>query len=145
MLDRQQVATIQVECQQFLHKVTALMDNAQWEELANCYTEDGVLFRPSDPETAIEGRTAILKSFTARAPRASCHMLANTYCDVISKDKVIATSRVWLITGENSPALPAVADSKLLVGSFVDTLLRHNDHWLIQCRKGGIELNYNYA
>ena len=144
-MDRQLIATIQVECQQFLNKVTALTDSAQWEELASCYMEDGLLFRPSDPEKAIEGRSAILASFTARPPRASCHMLANTHCEVVSEDKVIATSRVWLITGENSQVLPVAADSKILVGSFVDTLVRYNDQWLIQCRKGGIELKYNYA
>ncbi len=143
-MERQQKAIIQVECQQLLNRVTSLMDAGHWEQLALCYTEDGVLFRPSDPENGIEGRAAILESFITRPPRTTCHMLANTYCEVISFDKVIATSRVWLVAGETEGKRPLKADSNLMIGSFVDTLVRINDQWLIQCRKGGIELKYTY-
>lgn len=143
-MDRQQKAIIQVECQQFLNRVTSLIDAGQWEELALCYTEDGILFRPSDSENGIEGRAAILESFITRPPRITCHMLANTYCEIIGSDNVIATSRVWLVASAIEGKRPLKADSNMMIGSFVDTLVRVNEQWLIQCRKGGIELKYTY-
>jgi ketosteroid isomerase-like protein len=140
-VNRQQIATIQVECQQFINKVATLMDSAQWQELANCYTEDGVLFRPSDPDNGVQGRDAILASFRARPPRASCHLIANSVFEVQAADKVIAHSRVWLISGETSAQL-VIANNKLLVGSFIDQLVYVDNKWLIQRRHGSIELQY---
>jgi hypothetical protein len=143
-MDQQQKAIIQLQCQQLLNRVTLLTDDEQWLELSNCYTEDAELFRPSDSSNSIKGRNNILASFQERPPRTSCHMLANTYCNVISANKVIAKSRVWLITGEASDTFPVKANSKLMIGSFTDTLVRVDDEWLIKIRKGGIELKYSY-
>ncbi len=144
-MDRQQLALIQIECQQFLNRVTMLTDQEQWDALSQCYTKNATLFRPSDSSTGIEGRPAILDSFTSRPPRSSCHILANSIFEVTSQNNVIATSRIWLMTGEASPNEQATAaDSKLMVGTFTDTLIYENTQWLIDCRKGSIELKYNY-
>lgn len=143
-MDRQQIALIQWECQQLLNRIVALMDAGQWQELSELYTEDGVLFRPSDSETGIEGQKAILESFLARPPRASCHMMSNAVFDVISETEVQARSRVWLVAGDPAAPMPVPAASKLAIGSFDDTLVRENDQWKIKLRRGGIELMYDY-
>lgn len=143
-MDRQQQAMVQIECQQLLNKVTMLIDQEQWEDLANCYTEDGILFRPSDAACGIEGRTAILDSFKARPPRTSCHVLANSVFNIISQNQVAAKSRVWLIAGEASETLPVKAGNKLMIGSFTDLLVYKNNQWLIKSRTGSIELKYSY-
>ena len=142
-MERQEKATIQLECQQLLNRATMLLDNGQWQELANCYTDDAVLFRPSDSGNGIEGRAAIYESFYTRPSRTSCHILANSVCEVITKEKVVANSRVWLVTGEAGDTFPVKADSKLMIGSFEDILVRIGDEWLIQLRRGGIELKYS--
>ncbi len=143
-MQRESINHIQWECQQFLNKVTTLIDNHDWENLVLCYTEDGVLYRPSDPNNGVQGRAAILASFKARPPRTTCHVLANCVFNVKRTDLVVATSRVWLIQGEAAATLPVKADSKLLVGSFTDELVLINGQWFLQKRQGGIELSYNY-
>lgn len=144
-MDRLERAMIQLECQQLLNRVTLLLDGGQWQALADCYTEDAVLFRPNDADRGITGREAIYQSFCARPPRASCHNIANSVFEIVTASKVVATSRVWLVTGAASETLPVSADSNLLIGSFTDTLVRREDQWLIQSRKGSIELKYSGA
>lgn len=143
-MTREEINQIQWECQQLLNKATQLMDRGEWEALADCYTEDAVLSRPSDPDNGIQGRDAILASFRARPPRTSCHLLANTVFDVHGPDEVEAVSRVWLIAGPASDTLPVRADPNLMAGSFVDILVRVDGHWQIHSRRGGIELKYSY-
>lgn len=141
-MDRETINHAQWECQQLLNRVNLLMDSARWEELAACYTEDATLIRPSDPFNGVEGRQSILASFKARQPRTSCHMLANSVFEVQTPEQVIATSRVWLITGEPTDRRPAQADNKLMVGTFVDLLVRVDGRWFIRQRRGSIELKY---
>jgi hypothetical protein len=143
LMDRQEKAIIQLECQQLLNRVTMLLDNGQWQELANCYTQDAILFRPSDSGKGLEGRTAIYASFCARPPRTSCHIMANSVFEVINQQNVVVNSRVWMVAGEASAPFPVLADDKLMIGSFEDTLIRIGDKWLIRSRKGSIELKYS--
>ncbi len=142
-MDRQEKSSIQQECQQLLHRVTMLLDNGQWEALAGCYTEDAILYRPSDADSGIVGRDAIYQSFCDRPPRISCHIIANTVFENVTATHVVAVSRVWLVTGAAGEAMPVMADSQLMIGSLTDTLVRVEEQWLIQSRKGSIELKYS--
>jgi len=144
-LSRRDIIDAQWECQQLLNRITMLTDDCDWEQLANCYTEDGILFRPSDPNNGVQGRENILNSFKQRPPRRTCHVLANSVFTHNSETEIIAKSRVWLVSGEYEEDKMVGADSKLLVGTFTDTLVHQGDEWFIACRKGSIELAYNYA
>jgi len=141
-MDRSDRTIIQWECQQLLNRITNLIDARQWEALVECYVDDGVLFRPSDPDNGIVGREAILRSLQERPPGISCHMLANAEFDVLTSSRVVARSRVWLANGPADTDGPAKAKTPLLIGSFVDTLVYRNDRWLIAERKGSIELRF---
>ncbi|MGL6160161.1 nuclear transport factor 2 family protein [Microbulbifer sp.] len=143
-MDGQEKLLIEWECQQLLNRVTNLIDDARWQELAGCYTEDAVLFRPSDPDVGIEGRDAIIDSFQQRAPRLTRHFFTNSVFEVLSPVSVRATSRVLLLSGPAGETLPAPAAPTLLAGSFVDTLSRIEGRWLIARRKGSVELKYSY-
>ena len=141
-MDRNNLATIQWECQQLLNRVTNLIDARQWEALVECYVEDGVLYRPSDPDNGIVGRAAIWQSLQKRPPGTTCHLLANAEFDVESETRVVARSRVWLASGPPSSPGPAEATGPVLIGSFTDTLVYRDDRWLIAERRGGIELKF---
>jgi hypothetical protein len=141
-MNRSDRAIIQWECQQLLNRVTNLIDSRQWAALVECYIEDGVLFRPSDPANGIVGRDAILHSLQARPPSVTCHLLANTEFDVEAPSRVVARSRVWLASGPAATDGPAEAQGQLLIGSFQDTLVCRDDRWLIAERRGGIELKF---
>ncbi len=144
-VSREERNHIEWECQQLLNKVTTLTDRREWEALAQCYTEDALLYRPSDSSTAVKGREEILRSFTKRPPKETCHMLANTVFTVISKNEVKADSRVWLVSGEPNTELPIKSDSKLMIGSFCDELSFEKGSWYITERRGSIELKYDYS
>lgn len=140
--DRIEQTVIQWECQQLLNRVVSLTDRQDWEALANCYAEDAVLSRPSDPDNPIQGRQAILESFKARPPRTSGHMVGNAVFTLHSKEHVESVSRVWLVTGPASDSLPVVANGPLLVGTFIDQLKWNGQRWLVAHRDGSMELKY---
>jgi ketosteroid isomerase-like protein len=141
-VDRTTRAIIQMECQQVLNKVTNLLDQAQWEALVTHYTDDAVLFRPSDPNNGVVGKQAILESFKARPPKTTAHALVNTEFDIKNDTLVVAYSRVWLSSGPAVESGAANSEGPLMIGSFIDTLEYHDDRWLIKERKGGIELKH---
>ncbi len=140
--ERIEQAVIQWECQQLLNRVTMLMDQQQWQALANCYTQDAVLSRPSDPNNPICGRQAILESFIARSPRTSAHIIVNSVFTIIGQENVRADSRVWLINGPADASSPVIANTPLLIGSFTDHIKRQSHQWLLAQRDGSIEIKF---
>jgi hypothetical protein len=64
-MDRIDRAIIQSDCQQLLNRVTNLIDNRQWQALVDHYVEDGVLYRPSDPDNGLRSSS---RSKPAAAP-----------------------------------------------------------------------------
>lgn len=142
-VDRMNKVLIQWECQQLLNRVMSLTDTCSWQELADCYTKDATLYRPSNATVAIKGRQSILESFTERAARVTNHMLSNCVFEVLSETSVRATSRVLLITGENDGSAVATADSKIMIGGFIDDLVLTDGTWFISQRKGSVNLKYN--
>lgn len=138
-----QRAIIEWECQQHLNRVTSLTDQQNWEALAQCYTVDGVLARPSDPANPVVGREAILASFRSRPPRTTAHLLGNSVFEIVSDSQVQAVSRVWLISGpQGTDTLPVVSDSQILIGTFVDQLSYIDGQWFTARREGSIEVKY---
>ncbi|QUX94291.1 hypothetical protein C0J08_02205 [Marinomonas sp. CT5] len=136
---------IEWQCQKLVTHSINLLDQGRWQELANCYTEDGILYRPSSPTSAIVGRDAILQSFTARPAKETCHALANVESKIIDDQHVVVTSRVVLFSANTKVEgieniLPANAD--IFIGRFVDELKKVNGEWLIAKRQGSIELKY---
>lgn len=140
--ERIEQVVIQWECQQLLNRMTNLMDQQKWQALANCYTEDAVLSRPSDPDNPICGRKAILKSFEARSARTSGHSLVNSVFTITSSDSVTAESRVWLISGPADAVSPVIANTPLLIGSFTDQIKRQDNQWLVAQRDGSVEIKF---
>jgi ketosteroid isomerase-like protein len=140
--ERIEHAVIQWECQQLLNRMTMLMDQQQWQALAQCYTEDAVLNRPSDPNNPFRGRQAILESFKARPPRTSAHIMVNSVFTITSADTIIAESRVWLISGPADESLPVIANPPLLIGRFTDQIKRQGHQWLVAQRDGSIKMKF---
>ena len=133
---------IEWHCEQLLRRAAQLLDRADWDAYIECFCQEAVLARPSDPDNPILGKEAILESLLARPPRLTCHLLANTVYDIVSGFQVIARSRVLLVSGENSFERPAVAHADLRVGSFTGRLRKVDDQWKIAERQGSIELKY---
>ncbi|NLQ17305.1 alpha/beta fold hydrolase [Marinomonas sp. M1K-6] len=136
---------IEWQCQKLVTRSINLLDQGRWQELASCYAEDGVLYRPSAPTVKIAGRDAILDSFTARPAKETCHALTNLDADIINETHVVVTSRVVLFAGakKTDPIEKMVqANADVYIGRFVDEIKKIEGEWLIIKRQGSIELNY---
>jgi 3-phenylpropionate/cinnamic acid dioxygenase small subunit len=108
-----------------------LNDAAQWQELAELFTEDARLVRPNAPEQPLVGRAAILQSLLARptAP-ARQHLVANQEVELIDTQHARATCYSVLLTHQDSH------NGTVTVGQFEDWLLRTDAGWRFQSRTG---------
>ena len=132
---------IEADCEKLIRRYVNLNDAQDWEAVANLYTEDARFARPSKPGEFVEGRSAILASFTARPPRAQRHVIANTIVDVEDADNVRAFSVIVLYMGDKAEdgGLPIQDAKSPLIGTFTDKLVRTADGWRFAERVGGLD------
>ncbi|CUB02940.1 nuclear transport factor 2 family protein [Marinomonas fungiae] len=136
---------IEWQCQKLVTRSINLLDQSRWQELSECYSEDAVLYRPSAPLDKIEGRAAILKSFTERPSKETCHALSNMEVTVHDSLSATVVSRVVLFSGEQkAPDIETIvmAKANVFIGRFVDQLKKVDGEWLIAKRQGSIELHF---
>jgi hypothetical protein len=136
---------IEWQCQKLVTRSINLLDQGRWQELANCYAEDGVLYRPSAPTVKIEGRDSIFESFTSRPAKETCHVLTNIEANIIDQGLVVVTSRVVLFAAnKKAEGIESMvqANADIFIGRFVDEIKNVNGEWLIAKRQGSIELHY---
>ena len=125
-LTADQRRAIEWECTRLVNLYANLNDAADWGALADLYTVDGAMARPSAPDALIRGRAAILESLRARAPRTTRHVCANIVVEVDSATAAHAQSAMLLFNG---PSLP-------LVGSFHDRFAFTSEGWRFAERRG---------
>ncbi|WP_347304191.1 nuclear transport factor 2 family protein [Croceibacterium sp. TMG7-5b_MA50] len=121
---------IEADCARLIHKYVNLADAGRWTAVADLYTADARFARPSKPGEWVEGRDAILASFTARPARAQRHVVANVVVDAESADCARAFSVILLFTG---------AGLAPLIGSYTDRLVREADGWRFAERVGALD------
>ena len=132
---------IEADCERVIRQYVNLNDAQEWEAVAALYTEDARFARPSRPGEFVEGRAAILASFTARPPRAQRHVIANTVVDVEDADHARAFSVIVLYMGDvaQDGGLPTMDAKSPLVGTFTDRLVRTPEGWRFAERVGGLD------
>ena len=117
---------IEQDCARLINRYANRNDAADWDAVADLYTVDGRMARPTAPDEWIDGRDAILAAFRARPPRRTRHICANIEIDVISPNEAVGESAMLLFTGEGPPK----------VGSFHDRFVRTQDGWRFSERRG---------
>lgn len=132
---------IEADCEKLIRRYVNLNDAQDWDAVANLYTQDARFARPSKPGEFVEGRAAILASFTARPPRAQRHVIANTVVDVADADNARAFSVIVLYMGDTADdgGLPVQDAKSPLIGTFTDKLVRTSDGWRFAERVGGLD------
>lgn len=125
-LTADQRRAIEWECTRLVNLYANLNDAADWDALADLYTVDGVMARPSAPDVLIRGRAAILESLRARSPRTTRHICSNVVVEVDSPTAAHAQSAMLLFSGPDSP----------LVGSFHDRFALTSEGWRFAERRG---------
>lgn len=129
---------IEWACTRLINLYANLNDAGQWENLVALYAEDGLMIRPSAPDTPVVGKPALLASFLARPPRASRHVCANIVVTVESATTARAESNILLFTGAIDPdgGLPMRDAAPPLVGRYDDRLVLTDACWRFAERRG---------
>lgn len=129
------------DCTKLINRYTLLTDAADWDAVAALYTEDGLMARPTAPDSPIIGREAILAAFTARPARPSRHVVSNIVVDVLSETEAEAMSVLVLYTGEASAdgGLPIRTAKGPAVGFYKDRLRKTAEGWRFAERRGGLD------
>jgi len=132
---------IEWDCERLIRRYVNLNDAQDWAAVAALYTPEARFARPSRPGEFIEGREAILASFTARPPRAQRHVIANTVVAVEDADHARAFSVIVLFMGDTPEdgGLPTMDGKSPLVGTFTDRLVRTSEGWRFAERVGGLD------
>jgi len=123
-MDEVKALTTKAAIAELITRYAALNDAGNWDAVAELYTEDGRMSRPTSPDDFVAGRAAILAGFRSRPPRAARHFVANILVTLEGETRARASSHILLFTGS------AAEDGGLLCGdgsSSSFAVLRHRD------------------
>jgi hypothetical protein len=129
-------------CRALIYRYAYLNDERDFEALADLFTDDGIFYRPSAPDTALVGREAILRALNARPPGTTTfHLCSDVLVDVDSPQQARARSRILLLSGSRGAdgGHPEPATIKApLPGTFRDELKRTPLGWKFARRMGSL-------
>lgn len=128
-------------CAKLITQYAALLDAGRWDDVAALYVADGRMSRPTAPDDFMEGRDAILASFTARPPRISRHVCINIQVNVLHDDQAMVTSQILLFTADaaDDGGLPVQSAAPPMVGTYADRLVRMDAGWRFAERRGSLD------
>jgi hypothetical protein len=129
---------IERECSRLICQYAYLNDERNFEQLADLFTEDALLYRPAAPLQAIVGRAAILEAFKKRpADMATFHVCSDIIVDAESEFVASARSRILLMSGTRTEESAIPKDPKPAVpGSFRDRFQLTENGWKFKERHG---------
>ena len=128
-MDAAERRAIEWECARLINLYALLNDEAWWEEVAALYAPDGLMTRPTAPDSPIVGREAIFTAFKSRPPRTTRHICSNVVIDVESATSARGRSAMLLFTSADKPPL---------VGGFEDRFVLTDEGWRFAERRGNL-------
>lgn len=131
---------IEWQCSKLCQAFANYGDINDFESLANLFTEDGSMSRPTVPDVDIRGRQTIIDAFGKRPALVIRHVVTNVQIDVISETEARGFSLVlWLSAPQSSEPLPLLA-GPMQVGEFRDVFVKTAEGWKFSERKGRLAL-----
>jgi hypothetical protein len=130
---------IQQACARLIATYAYLNDERRYEELADLFTDDAVLFRPSAPGQAIAGHKAILAALRKRpADAMTFHVTSDVIIDVENDSMADGRSRILLFAGTRSAAGAALPEDARppVPGVFRDRFRLTDQGWKFAERRG---------
>ncbi len=130
-----------IEIAELITRYATLHDSADWEAVADLYTEHAMMSRPTAPDEFVLGRASILEALLARPRRATRHVVANVLVSVHDKTHASATSQILLYVGAfaTDGGLPLSPASAPLIGTYRDRLIRTDQGWRFTERRGSLD------
>ena len=119
---------IEADCARLIALYANLNDAGAWDAVAALYVDDGVMTRPTAPDTPLTGREAILAAFKGRPPRKTRHVCSNVVIEVLGPDEARGESAMILLQPDAAP----------LAGSFHDRFVRTAEGWRFAARRGSL-------
>jgi hypothetical protein len=136
---------IESACQRLVYEYLRALDGNDWNGVANCFVEQGVLARPMQPEQLLMGREAIRASMQAR-PKGlmTRHLATNVMIDVTSQDSATGVTTLAMIgcTLAENAKLPVESAGPLYFGEFRDRFVREAGRWKFLERRGSIAIKH---
>ena len=131
---------VEQACIRLINRYANFNDAQDWEAVAQLYTEDATMRRPSGGDPVV-GRAAILAGFRARPPRAQRHAVSNIVVDVEGPATARAFSVIVLYQGEptGDGSLPTMSANSPLVGWYRDLIVLTPEGWRFAERVGGLD------
>lgn len=139
MTDAERLA-IEAHCTKLCHAFANHGDRNDFSALAQLFTADGSMSRPSVPDMEIIGRQAIIDAFGKRPALLIRHIVTNVQIDVISTDQAQGFSLVLWLSAEHSDAPLPLTAGPMQIGEFRDIYLRTAEGWKFRERKGKLLL-----
>jgi pimeloyl-ACP methyl ester carboxylesterase len=121
-------------CKLQIYRYARLIDVGAWDAVSLLFSPDGALFRPSEPDIPVQGRSAILASLKSRPYRLSRHLVTNIEVAVESRTHAHAVSSIVLYLAESINEAPTIESTS--VGRFHDHLVKSEHQWLFSARRG---------
>lgn len=136
---------IESACQRLSYEYLRALDGNDWDGLASCFVEQGVLARPMQPDQLLQGREAIRASMQAR-PKGlmTRHLATNVMIEVISRDSATGVTTLAMIGCTPAPDAkpPFESGGPLYFGEFRDRFVRDAGQWKFLERRGSIAVKY---
>lgn len=126
-------------CTYLISHYAYLNDERRFEELAALFAEDALLYRPSAPDQAIEGRQAILEAFRKRPPDTmTFHVCTDILIDVQGEQVAVGRSRILLLSATRPPhgTSASVQANMPVPGVFRDIFRLTEEGWKFAERRG---------
>ena len=133
---------IERECERLLLRVAKLGDEARWDEMAQLFTPDSELVRPSDAANSIRGREAILASLRSRPAATKRHIITNVYVDVKSENEAHISSMAVRYAGPAASGAGPAPGQEIAIGSFEDDVVLTEAGWAFKRRQGSMALEF---
>lgn len=120
------------------------LDQRQYENFVQYFTEGGKLFRPTSDEPLV-GRKSILESYKANpANRCNRHIISNVMVTMKGERQAMAVTYVTVYSADTTDEPRPVFGyplSRCLLGEYHDQWEKHGQQWLLAERKAVFTLN----
>jgi len=136
---------IELACQRLGFAYLRALDQGDANAAADCFSEQGTLARPMQPQQLIHGREAIRASLQSR-PKGllTRHLATNVVIEVESRDAASGLCLITMIgcTPADGAQAPHESGGPLYFGEFRDRFVRVAEEWKFLERLGSIAVKY---
>lgn len=123
------------ECEQLIAAYCQLIDHGRASEIADLFTEDGVLTLTPGPWKGRETIRSHMKQREMMAQRISRHVCSNFLVTAMDSSRVTATSYLTLYRADvNQGEKIGQISGPAALGEYEDTFIRTEDGWLFSQR-----------